>query len=304
MIHRIYAVILNYNNYIDTRECIESIRRSLYLIDRIILVDNGSRDNSIEKLEEDYGHSSKFEIIRNRINVGFAKGVNVGIRRALDDRAEYILLVNNDAIIDMECVTKLYKIAERSEPIGIVGPRIFYLNDDERIWQGGGYFSKLKSGIISSEKNRLARQCAVIKEREVTFLSGCVMLVWRMVFERIGLFDEDFFFYEEDVEFCLRAKRAGFRLFYVPSARAWHRISNIVKDRTSSFVLYHLARSHLIMLRKAFPPWYFLYGAVVHLFIYTPYRMWQIFWGSRSLKAASSWLKGTMDGLLWRGPPK
>ena len=300
MTHSIYVVVLNCNNYTDTRECIESIRQSLYPIDRIILVDNGSRDNSIEKLEENYRQSSKLEIIRNRINEGFARGVNVGIRRALDDGAEYILLVNNDAIIDMECVTKLCKIAERSDDVGIVGPRIFYFTDNERIWQGGGYFSKLKSGIISPEKNRLAKQCADVKEREVAFLSGCVMLVRRMVFERIGLFNEDLFIYEEDVEFCLRARTAGFRISYVPSARAWHKINNIVKDRTSSFVLYHLARSHLIMLRKSFPPWYFLYGFVVHLLVYTPYRMWQILQGSRSLNAALSWLKGTIDGLLYR----
>ena len=101
MTHSIYVVVLNCNNYTDTKECIESIRQSLYPIDRIILVDNGSRDNSIEKLEENYRQSGKLEIIRNGINEGFARCVNVGIRRALDDGAEYILLVNNDAIINM-----------------------------------------------------------------------------------------------------------------------------------------------------------------------------------------------------------
>ncbi|MGB9902666.1 glycosyltransferase family 2 protein [Methanothrix sp.] len=297
----IYAIILNYNNYLDTKECIESIHHSIHPVDCIILVDNGSKDGSIEKLEKEYGLSNKIKIIKNKINLGFSGGVNIGIQQILRaTNVEYILLINNDALIDVNCLTELLKVASKSEDIGIVGPRIFYFKDNDRIWQGGGYFSKLKSGIVVPEKNRLSKQCLADKEKEVDFISGCVMLVSKKVFEKVGLFDEDFFFYSEDVDFCLRAKKAGFSLFYVPSAIAWHKISNISKDRTSPFALYHLARSRLIMLRKNFPYWYFLYSILIQFFIYTPYRLWQIFNGSRQIEAFWAWLIGTKDGLFWK----
>jgi len=296
----IYAIILNYNNYLDTKECIESIRRSSQPVNCIVLIDNGSIDGSINELEKEYELDSKIKIIKSKTNLGFARGVNLGIKQALTNNAKYILLVNNDAIIDIECLNNLCKVCKKNKNIGIVGPRIFYFRDSGRIWQGGGYFSKLKSGVIVPEKNLLAKQCMTNIEKEVDFLSGCVMLVSRMVFEKIGLFDEDFFFYSEDVDFCLRAKKAGFKLFYVPSATAWHKISNINKDRTSPFVLYHLSRSRLIMLHKNFNFYYFIYGILVHLLVYTPYRLWQVLNGSRQVKAICAWLKGTKDGILWK----
>jgi len=292
----LYAIVLNYNNYIDTKQCIESLEQSLYPIEKIILIDNGSKNGSIERLQNDYLQNNKVYIIRNEDNLGFARGVNVGIQFALDLGAELFFLLNNDAIIDKECIKNLCAAIAEDERIGIAGPRIFYYNDPEKIWQGGGYFSFIKAGIINPEKNKLISHCSG-KIREVTFLTGCAMLVRREVFERIGLFDEDFFFYGEDVDFCLRARRAGFKLMYVPAAKVWHKIENIAKNRTLPFHLYHLARSHLFVIRKNFGTLYSCYALIVHLLLYTPYRMWQIAHGSRSWKAVIAWFKGTLDGL-------
>lgn len=292
----LYAIILNWNNYTDTRECIESLLRSSYSPTRIVLVDNGSSDGSIEQLQRDYTRDARVHIIRNKANYGFACGVNIGIRYALDQGAELVFLINNDATVDQNCIQVLIESVERDDDAGIAGPRIFYYADPERIWQGGGRFSLLKTGVVDYEKNKLAISCSE-ETREVTFLTGCAMLIKREVFEKIGLFDEDYFFYEEDVDFCLRAKRAGFKLLYVPKAKAWHKIKNIAKDRTSPFVLYHLARSRILNLRKNFSTPYFLYGLFIHLLLYTPFRFLQVIQGSRSLKSVWAWLRGTWSGL-------
>ncbi|MEM2002758.1 MAG: glycosyltransferase family 2 protein [Candidatus Methanomethylicaceae archaeon] len=292
----LYTIVLNYNNYIDTRQCIESLQKSLYPVEKIVLVDNASSDGSLERFYADYLQDNKVYIIKNEYNLGFARGANVGIQFALDLGADFIFLLNNDAIIDQECIKKLCAAMEEDERVGLAGPRIFYYCDPEKIWQGGGYFSLWKTGIVSPEKNKLVINSSE-KAKEVTFLTGCAMLVKRQVFEKIGLFDEDFFFYGEDVDFCLRARRAGFKLIYVPEAKAWHKIEDIARNRTSPFVMYHLSRSHLLVLRKNFPGLYYLYGVIVHFLLYTPYRMWQIMRGSRSWEAVSAWFEGTLDGM-------
>lgn len=299
MYKSLYAIVVNYNNYADTRQCIESLRESVYPIKKIILVDNGSQDGSIEQLQRDYLQDDKVYIIRNKRNLGFAGGANIGIRYALDLGAELIFLLNNDAIVDRVCIKRLCSAMAETERVGIAGPRILYHKDPERIWQGGGYFNYMKTGIVNPEKNKLVTYCSK-KTKEVGFLTGCAILVTQEVFKKIGLFDEDFFFYGEDVDFCLLARRAGFRLLYVPEAKAWHKIENIAKERTSPFVMYHLARSHLLVIRKNFFVPYYLYGVMVHLLFYTPYRMWQLIQGSRSWEAVLAWLEGTWDGLAWK----
>lgn len=292
----VYAVVLNWNNYRDTRDCIESLLNSSLLRTQIVLVDNGSTDGSIERLEKDYVGDTRVHVIRNKANYGFARGVNVGIGYALSQGAEFVFLINNDAIVDQSCVQMLIASVEHNNDAGIVGPRIFYYADPKRIWHGGGHFRLLKSDVVNCEKNKLVTQCSE-ETREVGFITGCAMLIKRDVLEKIGVLDEDYLFYGEDVDFCLRARKAGFKLLYVPKAKAWHKIENIAKDRTSPFVLYHIARSRILVLRKNFALPYFLYGLLIHLLIYTPFRFLQIMQGSRSLKSVWAWLHGTWAGV-------
>jgi len=301
----LYAVVLSWNNYTDTRDCIESLKKSSYPLARIILVDNGSQDGSINQLQKDYARDAQIHIIRNECNYGFARGVNVGIRYALNHGAEFIFLVNNDTIVEKTCIERLYAAIEGAHHVGVAGPRIFYYKDPKRVWLGGGYFSKIKTGVIVPEKNKKVVDCDE-EIREVTFLTGCAMLIKREVFQRIGFFDENFFLYEEDLDFCLRARREGFSLLYVPSAKVWHKIENIAKDRTSPFTLYHMARSRIINLRKNFSWPYFLYGFTIHLLFYTPFRFLQSFRSSPSLtlKSTKAWLHGTWAGVWQPLQPK
>lgn len=292
----IFVVILTWNNYDDTWRSVTSVLSSSVDVS-VVVVDNGSSDGSIERLKAEFLGEARVRFIRTGRNLGFAGGVNVGIRFALANGARAVFLLNNDAIVDKECLKQLVDAAFSDPSIGIAGPRIFYWESSERIWQGGGHFCKAKTGVVVPEKNKRASECQA-QTRYVTFLTGCAVLIKREVFEKIGLFDEAYFLYEEDVDFCLRASRSGFKLLYVPSASAWHKIGSVARERTSPSALYHMARSRILLLRKHFRGPYLWYGLLVHLLGYTPFRLFQALSGSRRPESAAAWVRGTFAGLL------
>jgi hypothetical protein len=293
----LFAVVLNWNNYQDTKECVDSLLNSSINLAGIVLVDNASTDGSPEKLKREFKDKAYIHFINNPMNYGFAKGVNVGIRFALESGADYVFLLNNDALVSTDCIEKLYEALASIPNGGIAGPRIFYYKEPQKIWAGESYFSPIKLGIYSPQKNKIDRGLSE-EIKEVSFVTGCAMLIKREVFESIGLFDEDYYFYNEDVDFCLRTLKAGFKILHVPSAKVWHKIGSTSESRTSEFYMYNLAFSHILLLRKNFSGFGFIYGIFLVLLVYTPFRILQIMRGSRSSKAMFAWIRGVRDGFL------
>ncbi len=292
----VYAIVLNWNNYEDTKECIKSLKESIYNNLKIVLVDNNSQDGSVDQLEQEYINDKTTHIICNKQNYGFARGINVGIKYALHNNADFAFLLNNDAIVDKDCISNLVTTVSSDDRIAAAAPLIYYYNSKDVIWQGRTYFSFLRTGTQSPDKSKLIKNYP--KElHEVNFVGGCAVIIRCQIFEKSGLFDPVFFFYGEDVDFSLRVRHIGYKLIIVPSAKAWHKITNIAQERSSPFVMYHRAKSRLLVLRKNFSSLYIIYGLLIHIFAYTPYRMWQIILGSKSITAALSWLKGTWHGL-------
>jgi hypothetical protein len=291
----ICAVVLNWNNYRDTKECVESLLKSSLPLAAVIIVDNASKDGSNDKLKRDFKDFASVYFIENPDNYGFAKGVNMGLRFALEKGAEYVLLLNNDAVINVDCIEKLYEALINEPKAAIDGPKILYYKMPQRIWTGESNFSYLKTGIISLQKNKIddGKDRAI---KEVTFLTGCTMLIKKSLFEKIGFFDEDYFFYYEDVDFCLRTIKGGFKILYVPSAKVWHKIGTTSETRTSEFYVYHMGRSHILFLRKNFSGFYFIYGVMLVFFFFTPFRILQIIHGSKSCKAVLGWFRGIFAG--------
>ncbi|MBU4510116.1 glycosyltransferase family 2 protein [bacterium] len=294
---KIYAIILTLNNYSDTCDCIKSLIKSQFPLTSIVVVDNHSTDGSIQKLQKDFYLEDRVHFILNKNNLGFAKGANIGIHFSLKQGASYIFLINNDAIVDPLCTELLLKELNKNPSNGMAGPRIFYHKEPNKIWHSGGYFNRLKTGVIIPEKNKLNNEVddKIIK---VSFLTGCCMLIKREAFEKVGFFDESYFMYEEDVDFCFRTIKKGFNILYVPKAHVWHKISSTLKERTSSFVFYNMSRSRLIFLRKNFSFFYFLYACLIHFLIYTPYRIIQACRRQeKTWQSILAWMKGTKDGL-------
>lgn len=217
-----YAVILNWNLAPDTEECIKSLEAAGLPLAQVILVDNNSTDGSLARLIQVFGHCIKYAPLVQ--NLGFAGGVNVGIRYALDAGAEWVLLINNDTVVDPLFFQALTAAMEARPRWRLISPLILYAGEPDLIWSMGD--RRIGSTLLT--RPLLHEQPAPIDMPaylEADSLNACAMLVQRDVFERIGLFDETYFMYAEDADFCWRAHQAGFQLGVATRARMWHKVS-------------------------------------------------------------------------------
>jgi len=241
----VYVVILNWNLKEETANCVNSVLRSDYSPFRVLIVDNGSTDGSVEFL-----HSllPDVEIVANDTNLGWAAGNNVGIEYALQDKADYVLLLNNDTIVDENLLAEMVTVGESGKEIGILGPLILYYDEPDRIWHLGGRESRflpVPRTLAKNQKDRGQFSSPIL----VDYVSGCAMLVKRSVFEVVGLIDPKYFWYYEEVDFCRRAREVGFEIFAVPKARMWHKVSLTAK-KTGPFPRYLRAKNRIRFYRQ------------------------------------------------------
>jgi GT2 family glycosyltransferase len=218
---RIAVVVLNLCNERDTAACVESLKRSDYPACEIILVDNGSPDGSGERLRESF---PDLTFIKSAENIGFTGGNNLAIERALADGFEYVLLLNNDATVDADCISQLVGTAESQPRVGAVGAKILYFDAPDRIWFGGGNISRMRVAGLHRREGEFDEHHVAESLEEVSFLTGCCLLIPATVLREVGGLRPDLFAYLEDVEFSMRVSSAGYRLYYQPWARVYHRV--------------------------------------------------------------------------------
>lgn len=241
----VHVVTLNWNRREDTLACLASLTALTFTNYRILVVDNGSTDDSVETIEQAY---PSVEVLANEQNLGFAAGANVGLRYALDHGAEMIFLVNNDTTVEAGALGELVR-AVHAPNVGMASPKVFYAGAPSVIWSVGGGWNPLlleMTGGHGRGPDNGRWSCTI--ERAV--LVGCGLLIRRELLERVGFFDERFFMYYEDLDLCLRARRAGYRLLLVPSAKMWHKISISSGGSDSPTERYHMARSSALFFRK------------------------------------------------------
>lgn len=253
---KVFIIVLNFNGREDTLECLESLAK-LRVKDyelKTVVVDNGSTDGSVEAIRK----FKEASLIENKNNLGFAEGNNVGIRFALDEGANFILVLNNDTVVDKNLVVELLKAARVHKKAGILGPKIYFASGFEYhqsrykekdlgkvIWCAGGKIDW--ANLLFSHRGVDEVDAGQYDEAEETdFVSGCAMLVRREVFERVGLFEKKYFAYLEDTDLCLRAKKEGFQLLYVPTAFLWHKVARTSGGIGSPIHDYYLTRNRLL----------------------------------------------------------
>ena len=215
----VYIIILNWNGWQDTIECLESLKKQTYRNFRIVVVDNGSSGPDVDILGERYGDF--ITIIENKKNYGFAGGNNVGIKYALKQGADYILLLNNDTILDPYFLEEVLKVAEQDPKVGIVGGKVYYYHYPNILQSVGGKVNWWIGKIYHYGDCLDRGQFDEVAERD--FVYATAMLVKREVFEKIGLLDPTLFFGIEEYDFCTRAKKAGYRVMYTYKAKIWHK---------------------------------------------------------------------------------
>jgi len=285
---RVDIVILNWNGKEDTIECLESLKNITYSNYEILLVDNGSTDESVKCLKKLY---PEIEIIENHKNLGFAGGNNVGICRAIEQSAGYVLILNNDTIVDPEFLDKLIEVAENNNIIGAVGPKIYHYYDPQiidkpykkmNLWTGN--FRMFTTTKDFSNDN--------IAE-EVDCISGCCMLIKTSLIKEIGSFDSEYFLYWEENDLCARIIRYNYKIVYVPKAKIWHKIGSASGSCTS---YYYYGRNIFRFMKKNANGYQKISFILFHLTFNFWIHCFVIVFKHKNIPAFVSYLKGTADG--------
>ncbi len=231
----IHVIVLNWNGGKVLGPCLESLARVTDPRLEIIVVDNASSDGSAEIARRAAGG---VELIVNDRNLLFAEGNNVGLRRAMERGGSLFLLLNNDTVVDSSFAARMLAALEREPSAGVVGPKIVYDDDPARIWYGGGGFVPI-AWIPRHESIRKLDGSFAERGGETGWVTGCAMLVKREVIESIGLLDPSYTIYCEDVDFCLRARRAGWKCLYEPRALVRHKVSSSSGGGMTPFKIEH-----------------------------------------------------------------
>ncbi|NPV58101.1 MAG: glycosyltransferase family 2 protein [Actinobacteria bacterium] len=248
---KVCAVVLNHNNYPDTRECIESLQ-SLNIPPMvhfsILLVDSGSRDGSPEALQSEFPHLA---CIVSKENLGYAGGNNLGIESALREGADWIWLLNNDTVVHPDALAHLVSAAKRTSEVGILGSIVYDYDDRGRVQFAGGKLNKLRGTGrgLDAAHNGACKLGGVV---ECDFVTGASLLARKKMIEDVGLLDEALFLYLEDLDWALRAKKQGWKVFCVRDSVVWHK-GNSTSSRVRPLIIYYVSRNSLYICKKHFP---------------------------------------------------
>ena len=251
---KVFIIILNYNNWPDTRQCLASLQKIDYGNFQIVVVDN----NSIKKERLD----SNIILIENQQNLGFAGGNNTGINFALGQRAEYILILNNDTTVDRDFLKHLVKTAQSDQAIAMVGPKIYFHDKPKQLWYAGGqvnwlYNKAVMRGYSEEDKGQYDSE----ESQETDYISGCCLLIKGNLIDKIGLMPEQYFLYYEDTDWSLKAQDLGYKCVFDHKAKIWHKGSRSTIEASDSYIYYH-SRNGLMLAQKYAPP---LRKMAVHL---------------------------------------
>jgi len=255
---QIFVSIINFNGTSNTLECLLSLDKmnSKNFKISVVVIDNASKQKF--KSQKSKVKSKEVKIIRSEKNLGFSGGQNMGIRYALENGADYVLILNNDTVVDRNLIEELLNAAQKDKNIGIVVPKIYFAsgfefhkdrysqNDLGKVfWYAGGEMDW--GNVIGYHRGVDEVDMGQYDQIEKTdFASGCCMLVKREVFEKVGSFDEKFFLYYEDSDLCERIRKAGYSIMYSPKAILWHKNAGSAGGSGSELQDYYITRNRLL----------------------------------------------------------
>ncbi len=294
----VVAVVLNWNAADETIECVNSLLNSSYKNLQIVIVDNFSTDESLNIIKKTFPN---IKLICNNFNNGYAGGNNLGIKWALSINADYILILNNDVAVDTSMVDILVNKLDQNSNIGVITGKVFYKDKPNRIFSGFGKFIWWRcSGV--NRGTMFGRFYLHNREGKVNYISGVLFLARAEVFKRLGLLDEKYFMYFEDLEFSFRASQK-YSLFYTPNAIAFHKSGGGTRwGNYSDIYLYYQTRNRLIVFEDKHII-YRLYVIAFTIFIIVAKSMVILLSlnknGKTINKRISALWKGLKDGLVY-----
>jgi GT2 family glycosyltransferase len=251
------VITVSYRGAADTADCVRSLLASSVPVE-IVVVDTTPNDPDLPEMMLDF--APNVTLLRASGNVGFGRGNNLGIKWVLEHSiCEFIFLLNNDAVIYPESIARLEAEMSTNPEVGIMTPRIAYMDAPEKLWYGGGEVDWKRASAFTPGYNQSADAKLAMTERDVGFASGCALFFRAPILRQLGGFDPRFFMYEEDVEMCLRAAENGIRIRYIPQSLILHRCQGSdpgaakgpqnlwsVKNARLPFFTFHIFRNRLL----------------------------------------------------------
>jgi GT2 family glycosyltransferase len=255
---KVYIIILNFNSYQDTIECIKSLEAISYSNYEIVIVDNNSRDNSVEEISK---NCPKYRLLLSKENLGYANGNNIGIKYALEQGADYICILNNDVIVEGNFLQPIIEMFDKDNTIGMVGPCICEYSD-RNVVQAMGAYINLYRGLAMGQHE--GQEYDKINKRfiDVDYLGGACFIVKSEVIRTIGVIPENYFLFYEETEFCLRARKSGYKLVCISDSRVYHKRSATI-SKYNGLSYYFLNRNRIIFMRRN--------ANLIQKIIFTPY---------------------------------
>jgi GT2 family glycosyltransferase len=221
-------VLLNWNGWRDTVECLTSLEKLNYRDFRVVVVDNGSTDDSVPQIRRAFPDVS---IVEAGKNLGFAGGCNTGVRHALEQDAEYVWLLNNDTTVDPRALGAMVEMADADAKLGAVGSAIYSAAEVDRLLAWGG-------GYINFWLGRSRHFLSFVPNDKIEFLTGASLLLRRAALLSVGLLDEGFFMYWEDGDYCFRLRQAGWKLAVAGDSLVWHKEQGSVGKKSALLDTY------------------------------------------------------------------
>lgn len=273
----IFIVVLNWNREADTIGCLESIEKLKKDGCRLttVVVDNASKKESLQAIRRFIEGKKKIHLLSNKENIGYTGGNNVGIKYALEKGADWVMVLNNDTVLDKNIINEFYKASQKNPKAGILSPKIYFAKGFEFhkkryeksvlgkvVWYAGGKVDwnnvcATNSGVDEVDKGQFA------KEREIDFATGTCMFISSSVLKKVGMFNEKYFMYLEDVDFSQKVKHAGFKILFIPKAILWHKVAQssgagsylndyfITRNRMLFGFSYAKLRTRLALIRES-----------------------------------------------------
>lgn len=299
MTAKVASIVLTYNNFADTDECLASLAALDYPAHDIVVVDNGSSDGSLPRLRDRWQDRVRF--IETGANLGAAAGWNTGVRAAFADN-DYFLILNNDIAVEPDLVQGLLRAFEGAPHTALASPVIVSYERPEITWFAGGRYNSLfglsRHAGLGRRWQRLGKGFGGLVATDYAPL--CAAMVSKAAFERVGLFDESFFFGHEDVDWCLRARDAGFQCRVVGRPLVRHKVSASSGVRGSltftPFSAFHFAAGSVKLGRKRNRGWRFLPFAAGQILVRLPLYALRMARAGQG-QAIVSYFKGLKEGL-------
>jgi GT2 family glycosyltransferase len=241
----VYIIVLNWNGWRDTLQCLASLRDLTYPNFKTIVVDNASTDESVHKIQTAF---PDITLIESGGNLGYAGGNNVGFQYGMKYGADYFWVLNNDTFVAPTALEELVSVAESDPKIGVVASKIYYASPPTKLWFAGGKIN-WKKGLayhLGVDEEDTGKYDTLI---DMDYAVGASKLISREMILRTGGFDDSYFLYFEETDLCCRARKAGFRIVFAPRSLIWHRVANSTVGG-SAIVLYYYSRNNIRFMRR------------------------------------------------------